>query len=43
MAAHLQQGQRGGLGMALVSRLMDQVTYFERDAHTVCQLRKLLG
>jgi serine/threonine-protein kinase RsbW len=43
MAAHLQQGQRGGLGMALVSRLMDQVTYFERDAHTVCQLSKLLG
>ena len=43
MAAHLRQGQRGGLGLALVSRLMDQVTYFERNAHTVCQLSKKLS
>jgi len=43
MPAHLRQGQRGGLGLVLVSRLMDQVAYFERNAHTVCHLSKTLS
>jgi len=40
---YIQQGRKGGMGMALVSRIMDRVEFFERDAHTVCRLSKLLA
>lgn len=43
MRAYIQQGRKGGMGMALVSRIMDQVEFFERDSHTVCHLSKVLA
>jgi serine/threonine-protein kinase RsbW len=43
MREYIRQGRRGGMGMALVSRIMDQVEFFERNAHTVCHLSKKLG
>lgn len=42
LRAYIQQGRKGGMGMALVSRIMDQVEFFERNSHTVCHLTKLL-
>jgi serine/threonine-protein kinase RsbW len=42
MSEHIKQARKGGMGMALVSRIMDHVTYFERNAHTVCHLSKKL-
>jgi len=43
LRAYIQQGRKGGMGMALVSRIMDQVEFFERNSHTVCHLSKMLG
>ena len=43
MRAYIQQGRKGGMGMALVSRIMDQVEFFERNSHTVCHLSKTLS
>ena len=43
LQAYIQQGRKGGMGMALVSRIMDQVEFFERDSHTVCHLSKVLS
>ena len=43
MSEYIRQGRRGGMGMALVSRIMDRVEFFERDAHTVCHLSKILS
>ena len=43
MRAYIREGRKGGMGMALVSRIMDQVEFFERNAHTVCHLSKALG
>ncbi|RZJ60544.1 MAG: ATP-binding protein [Hymenobacter sp.] len=43
MREYIRQGRRGGMGMALVSRIMDRVEFFERNAHTVCHLSKTLG
>jgi serine/threonine-protein kinase RsbW len=40
---YIRQGRKGGMGMALVSRIMDRVEFFERDAHTVCHLSKVLN
>jgi len=40
---YIRQGRKGGMGMALVSRIMDRVEFFERDAHTVCHLSKVLS
>nr|GFB97009.1 hypothetical protein [Tanacetum cinerariifolium] len=40
---YIRQGRKGGMGMALVSRIMDHVEFFERDAHTVCHLSKVLA
>jgi serine/threonine-protein kinase RsbW len=42
LRAYIQQGRKGGMGMALVSRIMDQVEFFERNSHTVCHLTKVL-
>lgn len=42
LRAYIQQGRKGGMGMALVSRIMDQVEFFERNSHTVCHLSKIL-
>jgi serine/threonine-protein kinase RsbW len=42
IATHLQQGKRGGLGLVLVERLVDQIAYSVRNAHTVCHLSKML-
>lgn len=43
MREYIKQGRKGGMGMALVSRIMDRVEFFERNAHTVCHLSKTLG
>jgi serine/threonine-protein kinase RsbW len=43
LRAYIQQGRKGGMGMALVSRIMDQVEFFERNSHTVCHLSKVLS
>ena len=40
---YIQQGRKGGMGMALVSRIMDRVEFFERNSHTVCHLSKVLA
>ena len=40
---YIRQGRKGGMGMALVSRIMDKVVFYERDSHTICHLTKLLG
>ncbi|MGI4739609.1 MAG: ATP-binding protein [Janthinobacterium lividum] len=42
LRAYIQQGRKGGMGMALVSRIMDRVEFFERNSHTVCHLSKEL-
>ncbi|OGX84269.1 ATP-binding protein [Hymenobacter coccineus] len=39
---YIRQGRKGGMGMALVNRLMDRVEFFTRDHHTVCHLSKEL-
>lgn len=39
---YIRQGRKGGMGMALVNRLMDRVEFFTRDQHTVCHLSKHL-
>jgi serine/threonine-protein kinase RsbW len=39
---YIRQGRKGGMGMALVSRIMDKVVFFERDSHTICHLTKTL-
>lgn len=40
---YVRQGRKGGMGMALVNRLMDRVEFFTRDHHTVCHLSKHLA
>ncbi|RZK31275.1 MAG: ATP-binding protein [Hymenobacter sp.] len=42
MREYIRQGRKGGMGMALVSRIMDQVEFFERDTHTICHLSKVM-
>lgn len=42
LRAYIQQGRKGGMGMTLVNRLMDQVDFFVRNNHTVCHLSKQL-
>lgn len=39
---YIRQGRKGGMGMTLVHRLMDDVSFFARDNHTVCHLSKRL-
>ena len=39
---YIREGRKGGMGMALVNRLMDRVEFFTRDQHTVCHLSKHL-
>ena len=41
--AYIRQGRKGGMGMALVNRLMDRVEFFTRGNHTVCHLSKHLA
>ena len=43
LRAYIQQGRKGGMGMALVSRIMDRVEFFERNSHTICHLTKALS
>ncbi|RZK33239.1 MAG: ATP-binding protein, partial [Hymenobacter sp.] len=43
MREYIRQGRKGGMGMALVSRIMDQVEFFERNDHTICHLSKTLS
>ena len=43
LRAYIQEGRKGGMGMALVSRIMDRVEFFERNSHTVCHLSKELA
>ncbi|MFD1470040.1 ATP-binding protein [Hymenobacter caeli] len=43
LAEYIRQGRKGGMGMALVNRLMDRVEFFTRDQHTVCHLSKHLA
>ena len=40
---YIRQGRKGGMGMALVNRLMDRVEFFTRGNHTVCHLSKHLA
>jgi serine/threonine-protein kinase RsbW len=40
---YIRQGRKGGMGMALVNRLMDRVEFFTRGNHTVCHLSKRLA
>jgi serine/threonine-protein kinase RsbW len=42
LRSYIQQGRKGGMGMALVNRLMDRVEFFTRGNHTVCHLSKHL-
>ena len=39
---YIREGRKGGMGMALVNRLMDRVEFFTRGNHTVCHLSKHL-
>ena len=39
---YIRQGRKGGMGMTLVSRIMDEVQFFERNSHTICILRKAM-
>ena len=43
LRAYIRQGRKGGMGMALVNRLMDRVEFFTRGNHTVCHLSKHLA
>lgn len=43
LRAYIRQGRKGGMGMALVNRLMDRVEFFTRNNHTVCHLSKHLA
>ena len=43
MRAYTQEGRKGGMGMTLVTRLMDRVEFFTRGNHTVCHLSKHLA
>ena len=42
LSDYIRQGRKGGMGMALVNRLMDRVEFFTRGNHTVCHLSKHL-
>ena len=43
LRAYIEEGRKGGMGMALVNRLMDRVEFFTRNNHTVCHLSKHLA
>ena len=43
LRAYIKEGRKGGMGMALVNRLMDRVEFFTRGNHTVCHLSKHLA
>jgi serine/threonine-protein kinase RsbW len=43
LRAYIQEGRKGGMGMALVNRLMDRVEFFTRGNHTICHLSKHLA
>ena len=43
LSEYIRQGRKGGMGMALVNRLMDRVEFFTRGNHTVCHLSKRLA
>ncbi|MBF9223983.1 ATP-binding protein [Hymenobacter ruricola] len=43
LRAYIREGRKGGMGMALVNRLMDRVEFFTRGNHTVCHLSKHLA
>ena len=43
MRAYIQEGRKGGMGMTLVTRLMDRVEFFTRGNHTICHLSKHLA
>jgi len=40
LSEYIRQGRKGGMGMTLVTRLMDRVEFFTRGNHTVCHLSK---
>lgn len=39
----IRHKKRGGLGLCLIRRLMDEVSYYEKDHARVCRLKKYLG
>ena len=43
LSDYIRQGRKGGMGMALVNRLMDRVEFFTRGNQTVCHLSKHLA
>ncbi|MBG8552847.1 ATP-binding protein [Hymenobacter guriensis] len=42
MPEYIQQGRKGGMGMALVNRLMDRVEFTQHGDYNICRLYKQL-
>jgi serine/threonine-protein kinase RsbW len=40
---HIRTGKKGGVGMALVNRIMDRVEFSTTGTHNVCRLYKKIG
>lgn len=40
---HVRQARKGGVGMALVNRIMDRVEFTTIGTHNVCRLHKHIG
>ena len=40
---HIRTGKKGGVGMALVNRIMDRVEFSTSGTHNVCRLYKKIG
>ncbi|SHI67141.1 serine/threonine-protein kinase RsbW [Hymenobacter daecheongensis DSM 21074] len=40
---HIRTGKKGGVGMALVNRIMDRVEFSTTGAHNVCRLYKKIA
>ncbi|MCR5888681.1 ATP-binding protein [Hymenobacter sp. J193] len=43
MPEYIQQGRKGGMGMALVNRLMDRVEFTQHGGYNICRLYKQLA
>ncbi|QIX60995.1 ATP-binding protein [Hymenobacter sp. BT18] len=43
MPEYIQQGRKGGMGMALVNRLMDRVEFSQHKSYNICRLYKQLS
>lgn len=43
MPEYILQGRKGGMGMALVNRLMDRVEFSQHKSYNICRLYKQLS